>query len=225
MPFEGLGSIKPWAKKRGHKITCSRLYRNDVLPPIDALDWLIVMGGPMSVHDESSCSWLPQEQRFIEAAMEAGKTVLGICLGAQLIAKVLGARIYKNRYKEIGWFPVRKSRGFAPEGIAGALTDGVTAFHWHGETFDLPAGAVKLASSEACKNQAFALENRVVGLQYHLETTRSSAETLIDNCSHEIVEAPYIQTAEQMLADPARFSNINDEMRRVLGYLETLTRR
>ncbi len=225
VPFEGLGSIEPWANSRGHGVTRSCLYKNDALPSIDYIDWLIIMGGPMSVHDESSCPWLVNEQRFIEQAIEAGRSVLGICLGAQLIARVLGARVYRNRDKEIGWYPLRKPDELPSEGIASAMTNGVTAFHWHGETFDLPAGALRLMSSEACVNQAFAYENRIVGLQYHLETTRESAAALIENCSHEIVEAPYVQTGEEMLSDPSRFSRINDEMQKVLHYLETVSRR
>lgn len=225
VPFEGLGSIEPWANSHGHGVACSRLYRNDPLPPIECIDWLIIMGGSMSVHDDLTYSWLLNEQRFIEQAIEAGKSVLGICLGAQLIARVLGARVYRNRHKEIGWYPVRKPDGSSSEGIGAAITDGVTAFHWHGETFDLPAGTVRLASSKACENQAFGYENRIVGLQYHLETTRESAAALIENCSHEIVEAPYVQTGEQMLSDPSRFHKINNEMKKVLGYMETVSRR
>jgi GMP synthase (glutamine-hydrolysing) len=218
--FEGLGSIALWAKKQKHEITCSRLYLGDMFPSVDVIDMLIVMGGPMSVNDELEYPWLVQEKKLIQQAIEAGKTIIGICLGAQLLAKVLGADVYPNSHKELGWFPVKKVVRAPTTDIGRVMTDGVTAFHWHGETFDMPAGAVHLARSEACKNQAFVYDDRLIGMQYHLETTRTSAETLIKNCSHEIVEAQYIQNEREMLSDPSKFDRINSEMERLLDHLQ-----
>ncbi len=117
VPFEGLGSIEAWARDRGHSLTVTRFWAGDALPPPGALDWLIVMGGPMSVHDEAERSWLKAEKRFLRAALDAGKRVLGICLGAQLLAEAMGARIARARAKEIGWFPVT----LTPEARAGLL--------------------------------------------------------------------------------------------------------
>lgn len=222
VPFEGLGSIEPWVKKCDHTVTCSRLYLGDALPSVKTIDWLIIMGGPMSVHDEREYPWLADEEKFIERAIEADKTVLGICLGAQLLAHVLGTKVYPNANKEIGWFPVEKVSGQAAAGIGSVMADVMTAFHWHGETFDLPDGSIQLGRSEACENQAFIYEDRVVALQYHLETTRASAEALIKHCAHEIIEAPYIQTKEQMLSDHSKFDRINGEMEKLLEYLQTI---
>jgi len=221
VPFEGLGSIEPWALKHRHEITCSRLYLGDKLPPVDRIDWLIIMGGPMSVNDESEYPWLVKEMKFVSHAIEAGRTILGVCLGAQLLAKVMGADIYPNTHKEIGWFPVEKAEIATEKSVGIVMADAVTVFHWHGETFDLPSGAVHLARSEACENQAFVYGDRIIGLQYHLETTKKSAEQLIKNCSHEIVEAKYIQTEKEILSDQSRFDKINSEMERILDYLQS----
>jgi len=184
---------------------------------MDTLDWLIVLGGPMSVSDEKKYPWLAAEKRFIEKAIGNAKRVIGICLGAQLIANVLGARVYRNRFKEIGWFPVTLSRHAGNSRLFSGLPDRFTAFHWHGDTFDLPDGADLLASSEGCTNQAFQYGSRVIGLQYHMETTPKSAGDLIDHCGDEIAEEKYVQPAAEMLADNRRFEAIN----RTMGILLT----
>ena len=106
VPFEGLGSIESALKEGGHSISVTRLFSDDPLPDISAFDWLIVMGGPMGIKDEDEYSWLRTEKEFIKKTIQTGKVVLGICLGAQLIAEVLGARVYKNKYREIGWFDI-----------------------------------------------------------------------------------------------------------------------
>lgn len=178
----------------------------------------------MSVNDELEYPWLVEEMEFIKQAIEAGKTILGICLGAQFLAKVLGSDVYPNSHKEIGWFPVEKVAFASEENIGRVMADVVTAFHWHGETFDLPSGALQISRSEACENQAFVYNDRVIGLQFHLETTKASAEALITHCSHEIVEAEYIQTEKEMLSDQSRFDKINTEMERLLDHLQTTHR-
>ena len=148
------------------------------------------MGGPMSVNEEAVHPWLRPEKRLISQSIEVGKTVLGICLGAQLIASALGARVFPNARKEIGWFPVRRPTGSVPD-LARLFADGIEVFHWHGETFDLPHGAVKFLESDACENQAFSLGSRVLGLQFHLETTHASAASLMENSRHEMLPVRY----------------------------------
>ena len=110
VPFEGLGSIKLWADHAGVQPHVTRFFRNEPLPPIPGVTHLIVMGGPMGVHDHRQFPWLAAEKRFIRDVFDAGKSVLGACLGAQLMAHALGARVYKNPAPEIGWFPIHKSR-------------------------------------------------------------------------------------------------------------------
>lgn len=130
---------------------------------------LIFLGGPMSVNED--LPYLRRELGLIDEALAAGKPVLGICLGAQLIAKALGARVYRNPVKEIGWAPIRLTEAGHRDPLLGRLRDPEVVLHWHGETFDLPAGATWLAYSEACRHQAFRYGSNVYGLQFHLEAT------------------------------------------------------
>lgn len=146
--------------------------------------------------------------------------MLGICLGAQLIADVLGAKVFRNRFKEIGWFPIELTTTPASAPIFRKFPQQFEAFHWHGDTFDLPAGALRVAKSAACENQAFVYDGRIVGLQFHLETTRESAEQLIKNCAVDIIEAPFIQTPDEILSNDSRFAEINKKMEILLDALE-----
>ena len=150
VPFEGLGIIKPWLKAEGYELTNTRFYESAVFPDLNEVDLFIVMGGPMSVNDEVEFPWLVEEKQFIRRCIEEEKSVLGICLGAQLIASSLGARVYPNHVKEIGWFTVEGVLSPNREAFCFPLSQEV--FHWHGETFDLPTGAFRLARSEGCEN-------------------------------------------------------------------------
>ena len=161
-PFEGLGGIEAWFRERGDAIASTHPYRGDVLPTLDDFDWLVVMGGGMSVNDEAELPWLVPEKALVRRAIAANKRVLGVCLGAQLIASALGARVYKNAVKEIGWWKLTREPEAAGHPLGAALPDGSEVFQWHGETFDLPPGAVRLARSEACLNQAIAVGARVL---------------------------------------------------------------
>ena len=143
--------------------------------------------------------------------------MLGICLGAQLIANSLGARVYPNPLKEIGWFPIQSLPVPKP---CFQFPIQTTVFHWHGETFDLPQGAVQLVRSPACKNQGFQLGRNVIGLQFHLETTPHSVETLIENSHDEMILGPYIQSeAEIRGAHPTDYAAVNALMNQLLEYL------
>lgn len=219
VPFEGLGSIETALQARHATITVTRLYEQQALPAQEHFDLLIVMGGPMSINDETIHPWLVAEKAFIRASIEAGKPVLGICLGAQLIASCCGATVYPNADKEIGWFPIE------PQATDDASTfvfrQALPVFHWHGETFTLPADARLLASSVACRHQAFQLAGKpVIGLQCHLETTPDSLQALVSHCGDELVPAPYIQSKATLLATPASyFQRINQQMVEVLEYL------
>ena len=219
VPFECLGSIEPWLRGAGYEITSSPLFRSAEFPELEMVDFLIVMGGPMSVNDEDEFPWLIEEKRFIRGAIEAGKPVLGICLGAQLIASTLGARVYRNRYKEIGWFPVRR----VPQpGLSSTFTFPPTmeVFHWHGDTYDLPPDAVLLARSEGCLNQAFQIGSRIIGLQFHLEMTPESVRAIVSHCGAELSPAKYVQSEAKILeAAPQKYQSINDLMVEVLSFL------
>ncbi len=214
VPFEGLGYIEEWARSRNIEISCTRLFDNETLPDTDCFDWLVVMGGPMGIHDHDEHPWLAEEKRCIKEAIEAGKTIVGICLGAQLIADVLGAKVYPGPHKEIGWYPIRRTSD-APEWFPGEIT----VFHWHGDTFDLPEDAIHLASSDACKNQGFLYRGRVLALQFHMESTHQSVEDLVENCADELTVGPYIQSAMQIQSAFDNITHINAALSQILDEL------
>lgn len=220
VPFEGLGSMESYFRAGGHKLSSTQLYLDHALPSPYDFDWLVIMGGPMGVHDEAAYAWLVKEKAFVRKAMDAGKAVLGICLGAQLIADVCGARVFKNKHPEIGWFPIHAAPLSVGSILAGVLPPVADAFHWHRDTFDIPPGGTLLASSKACKNQGFIIGDRVVGFQFHLETTPEAAAALIDNCGDERDGSGFVQSAGDIIGDPRRFARINALMASVLKQLE-----
>lgn len=215
--FEGLGSIESWCRATGVETHTTRLFRNDPLPPRAEVRHLVVLGGPMGTGDEDRYPWLAAEKRFLRDVIQGGAAVLGICLGAQLIAEALEARVYPNPQAEIGWFPVHKAQPARDDDAAAFLPTTATVFHWHGDTFELPKGTHRLASSEACRNQGFYRGRGLVGLQFHLETTPSGMEALITNCGDELVDGPYIQTAEAMRAVTERFGPNQEIMQALLA--------
>ena len=221
VPFETPANILNWAKERGHTIKGTHLYKNQPFPDFSSFDMLVVMGGPMGVYDEDKYPFLKKEKVFIENAIMLGKKVLGICLGAQLIADVLGAKVYKNKYKEIGWFPVNLTEEGKNSFIFQDFPQEFTPFHWHGDTFDIPKGAKRIAYNEATENQAFEIEGKIVGLQFHLETTKESAKALIENSKEELKEkGKYIQTPEEMLSKDDYFTVIKHQLYNMLDKLE-----
>ncbi len=219
VPFEGPGAIGKWMQDHGHTLITTKLFADEPLPTLNTFDGLIIMGGPMGVNDADQYPWLKPEAALIADAVDSGKYVLGICLGAQLIANALGARVYPNKQKEIGWFNLTRTLDAADSPVGQALPQTLTAFHWHGDTFDLPQGATLLASSTACRNQAFLAGSRTLGLQFHLETTPESADNLLQNCGGELVEAEYIQTADQIRAGCHQCSALNEVMGKILTAL------
>nr|WP_320010789.1 amidotransferase [uncultured Desulfobulbus sp.] len=210
--FEGLGALNDWITKQAHTLSLTRLYAGELLPDLESFDLLLIMGGPMNIYDDDLYPWLAQERAFISQAIAAGKSALGICLGAQLLADALGARVYPGPKKEIGWFPIEISPA-GQQGLFQGLPASALVFHWHGDTFDLPPGALHLAQSYGCINQAFLFEGRVLGLQFHLESTEETVREIITHCGDELIQGEYIQTEEQMTqVAPARFA----EMHRLL---------
>lgn len=219
VPFEGLGSIESWLQNAGYEISSTQFFNSGALPEIEEIDLLIVMGGPMSVHNGSEHPWLLKEKAFIRNTIEAGKPVLGICLGAQLIADSMGGEVFPNPVKEIGWFPVGAVENEST--LLFQFPEETEVFHWHGETFSLPKGAFQIAESKGCKNQAFQIGSNVIGLQFHLETTPVSAQAIVENCRDELVEGKYIQTEAEILSAPQeRYTSINSLMARILEYLQ-----
>jgi len=216
VPFEGLGSMENFFLDHHCSITCTPLYQTEELPQPSQFDLLIIMGGPMGVYDEAQYPWLKTEKKFIEQAINTGKPILGICLGAQLLATVLGAKVYPNKFREIGWFELIKSEQIKNSFLDAVLPKQFDVFHWHGDTFDLPAGAKLVGSSQACTNQGFVLNEKIIGFQFHLETTPESAQNLITHCQDELDNSTFVQTPEQILAPAEKFAQINKVMNLLL---------
>ncbi|WP_456324764.1 type 1 glutamine amidotransferase [Desulfonauticus submarinus] len=222
VPFEDLGSIKDYLLKQKCTINSTKLYKNEKLPNHKDFDWLIIMGGPMGVNDEKKYPWLIKEKKFILDTIEdSSKTILGICLGAQLIANVLKAKVYKNKYKEIGWFNIVKSSELKGTILDDVFPNSIEAFHWHGDTFEIPKEAKLIASSDACKNQGFIIDNRIIGFQFHLETTLESATKLIKNCRQDLDNSKYVQSEKKILSNNQKFTLINKLMKKILNKLLT----
>lgn len=195
--FEDMGAIETWLIKNHFSITTTHFYTSDLLPDLNDFDWVIIMGGSMSVNDEKEFPWLVTEKEFIRKCIGANKVVIGICLGSQLIASALGCKVYRNEKKEIGWFPISKIQN-AKSVLFKDFPNILPVFHWHGETFALPAGAELIASSKTCINQIFTVGNKVIGMQCHLETTFPSLTTLNDQCKAELIHDTYVQSEQEM---------------------------
>lgn len=198
VPFEGPAAVGDFARRAGHELTRVELWTGAPLPPADEAGGVVVLGGPMNVYEEDRYPWLAREKRFLEAAIATGRPVLGICLGAQLLSVVLGGRVTRNREREIGWFPVERTEAAGAGGPLAGLPARFVAFHWHGDRFSIPPGAVHAARSEACEEQAFVYDGRVVGLQFHLESTPASIRALVEHCPEDLADGPYVQDPTTM---------------------------
>jgi GMP synthase-like glutamine amidotransferase len=207
VPFETPGIIEAWSASKNFDMAIVHLYEDYYLPDVSSIDMLVVMGGPMGVNDEQKYPWLKSEKHYIEQAIKHNKKIIGICLGAQIIAHVMGARVYKNTQKEIGWFTIKK---VVDENIiAKVLPEQCMAFHWHGDTFDIPRGAVHIASSAACVNQGYAIGDSIVGLQFHLEITPEGVNNLLEHCSNELDSGTYVQSKDEILSGIKHCDTIN----------------
>jgi GMP synthase-like glutamine amidotransferase len=233
--FEREAEIAVWASQRGHSLTHTDLWNGEALPELHSFDWLVVMGGPMGVYDEDQYPWLAGEKRFLRQAVDAGKLVLGVCLGAQLLSVVLGGQVSRNRFAEIGWHEVQATPQAASPGgqsrVFADLPPAYEAFHWHGDTFSIPEGALWTAKSMACAHQAFeTCGGRVVGLQFHLETNAASLNELAEHCAHEIRSdaqtqsnsQPFIQPLQVMLERPERLAALRGLLDRILDNMAAL---
>jgi len=215
VPFEDLANIESWARSRGHDLTRTQLFLDEALPEMNQFDWLIIMGGPMNIYEDDKYPWLAREKEFIRHAIACDKIVLGICLGAQLMADVLGGVVRRNGYREIGWFPVDLTKEGILSPIFSVLPQRFVALHWHGDTFEIPPGAARMAESRACTNQAF-MQGKAIGLQFHLESSRESIDRMLLNCSDELTEGPYVQGPEELSAQAEQFSQIQGLMEQFL---------
>ena len=223
VPCEGPGCIANWLQAQGARTRHTHFHAAPTLPALTDVDLLIVLGGPMSVNDEAALPWLATEKRFIADAIAAGKAVVGICLGAQLIAAALGSRIYPGLQKEIGWFDIVARPVMDQEQHLVRLPETTRVFHWHSETLAMPEGATRLAGSIGCANQVFQFGKRVIGLQCHLETTPDGALAIVEGCGEELAHAQggrFVQDAASILAEPAQtYTQMNAVMHSILSFV------
>jgi GMP synthase (glutamine-hydrolysing) len=223
VPFEDEGNIAAWANANGFPITRTKLFDGEFPPDYEQYDWLVIMGGPMSVTDETQYPWLKPEKAAIREAIANRKTVIGICLGAQLIAEVLGGVVVSSPEREVGWYPV----DLTPAGVKSSLftlfPSAFTAFHWHGETVTLPDDVIHLAKSDGCDNQAFLFGDRVLGMQFHLETTRMGVNRLLQHCANDLATpGKFIQRREVILSRADALVEIHGLLVRLLEAMAAL---
>ena len=196
--------ISAYIRDRGDQLVRHRQYRQESLSiPHDDYDALAVMGGPMGARDADRHAWLDHELRFIQQAISEGKHVLGVCLGAQMIAKALGAEVRKNPRMEIGWFPVFFEDEFLDTPLGRGFGRQMSVLHWHGDTFAVPPGAMRVASSEACANQGFLYGERVLALQFHLEMGEKEVDVMTECFREELAPDEFVQSGEEIRARTA----------------------
>ena len=215
VPVEEPALILDWVNAKGHTYAFTRFYDDPTLPNIDDFDALIVMGGAMSINDEKKHPWLKDEKAFIKKCIEANKKILGVCLGSQLIAAALGASIYKNNYTEIGWFDVWLVNSDNEKTPFANLPGRFNTFHWHGDTFDLPEGCTRYASSEVTPNQAFMYGDNALALQFHMEFDAKTIEEMIHAWPEDFDGSKYVQ-------DPSYIINNLNKVKDNQQYLNTI---
>lgn len=213
--FEGPAFLPVWARGAGHRWTRTLVPEADGLPDPGDWDVLIILGGPMGVGDHSTHPWLAAEKAWLGEQLAADRPVLGICLGAQLIAEALGARVAPGPHREIGWYTAERATEIRDHWLAEVLPSRFETFFWHGDVFDIPRGALPVAGTPGCSNQGF-LHGNSLGLQFHLEVTPEWARHLASRDAGQLVADTWVQTADQILSRPPELCERNN---RLLGGL------
>jgi len=211
--------MSEWFLSRGHELSCTRLFEESALPVLEDFDWLVVMGGPMGVGDSSKFPWLIPEMNLIQSTIINGKRILGVCLGAQLMAAAMGAKVSKNPHKEIGWFSVNKTGG-ENTAFTEDFPKTFDAFHWHDDTFDIPQRAEHLVSSAVTSNQGFCIGKSALALQFHLELRTGDANRIAESCHDDLTPGTYVQQPEEFTKKKDLFEDANMLMGRLLETLE-----
>jgi len=194
-------NISSWAAEKGYRVNQTYVCNNEDLPPVDSFDWLMVMGGSQQAWDEGGNSWLQKEKAFLSDTLAAGKIILGICFGAQLLAEALGGELFPNPQKEIGWHEVSLTREGQESFLFHKIPPSFDTFHWHSDHFSLPRNCTRLAGSKATENQAFVAKDRpLVGLQFHPEYTRDMVTYYAREHSQDWTSDAHISTKDEVLA-------------------------
>ncbi len=220
-PLDGPGVLIEWAHTQGYTLETCLICEGEPLPPLESFDLLVSLGGPMGAYEEEKHPWIALEKQYLREALAAGKKLVGLCLGCQLLADALGGKAYRHTLKEFGWqpiilteegkklFPISSTAGGAasPLILKNDQEADFLAFQWHGDTYSLPPGALQLARNEACEQQAFLLGNQVLGLQFHLEWTEAMMrDALADpGVALSMIPSPTVQTPEEILSNLSLF--------------------
>ena len=216
--FEGLGCIEDWIRTKKFQLSYTRTFLDEAFPSTDDFDALIIMGGSASVYEELKYPWLRKEKKFIQEVILSGKYLIGICLGSQLIADAMGAKVYPGRQKEIGWYPLK----FSAEArkILRFLPDQEIVFHWHGDTYDIPDGGINIGSSETTPNQGFLFLDRIMALQFHCEMTPDSLPSIVNGAADDLNSpGPTVQSGKKILSSVKYCTTNNYLMVNMLEYL------
>jgi len=216
--FEGLAYIQVWANNNGHQISSTKLYLDEEFPEISEIDLLLVMGGPMNIYEYDKYPWLVKEKKFLQEAIVRKVKIVGICLGSQLLADVLGARVFRNPEKEIGWFDCFR---VGNNKFTEIFPERFPVFHWHGDTFSIPVGAINLFKSDGCENQGFIYGDNVLALQFHLEVTPQSIEGLIENGRNELQVGRHVQNEDYVMSKVSLCSKGNSYISNLLDCFVT----
>jgi|WetSurMetagenome_2_1015567.scaffolds.fasta_scaffold248820_1 GMP synthase-like glutamine amidotransferase len=213
--------IVTYARTRGWNTSRTALYEGEKLPDLADFDLLVILGGTMNVYESDKHMWLPPEKEFIARCIGAGKKILGLCLGGQLLADCLGGKVAKNHDKEIGWHRLKLTGNAATQPFLNGFPDRLSTFQWHEDTFAIPDGAVRFAESKCCANQGFIYGDRVIALQFHLEVDEESIGLMLETFDEPAGESPYVQTAREIKALTKRY--IADSNRALETMLDNLT--
>jgi GMP synthase-like glutamine amidotransferase len=195
MSFEYPGTITDWTDEKNYTTTYTKIFEDAVFPSLDSFDMLVIMGGVMGVYEEDKYHWMNAEKSFIKNTISENKKVLGICLDAQFIAEVLGAKVFPHTKKEIGWYEVEK---VSQHKLTDKLPQKFTTFHWHGDTFTLPDNAIHLFKTNACEQQGYVYDNHVAGLQFHMEVKEDLLKGMTENEHDKLIKADYVQTEDEI---------------------------
>ncbi|SFM83378.1 type 1 glutamine amidotransferase [Methanolobus profundi] len=220
LEFETLGNIKEWACNNGHSISVTMPYMNSNYPHPDEFDLLVIMGGLMSVYQEDEYPWLIEEKEFVKNVIESGKSVYGICFGAQMLSEILGGQVSQNMYREIGWHIIQTLDAFREDDSLFNMPPELTVFQWHGDTFTLPKGARRLFESEACPEQGFIYRDNVLAVQFHPETDESCVDSLVTECASDLVKGRYIQSEQEIRGRDDLLASSSDLMFTILDWFE-----
>ncbi len=218
--FERPFLVKSWAEEKGIELTRTAFFLDEALPSLAEIDALLILGGPMSVHDEEKYPWLKTEMQFVAAAMRSTKPVLGICLGAQMMARTLGSQVIIMPEKEIGWFDIEWSEAAKKNPLFSDLSKIESVLHWHVEEFETPSESTALAKSNFCKNQAFLYQDNKVGLQFHMEISPKKSKNLIEAMPEELADlSAYVQSPAEIREGPKSYKETRKDFFRFLDKL------